>query len=173
MTGLVFVDTNVLLYAVDTSEVGRHERAREWLQRLWRDRIGRTGVQVLSEFYVNATGRLSPGLPRERAWEFVAALAEWCPQPVDFQVLEIGTQVQARYQLSWWDSLVIAAAQLQGCGTLLTEDLQHEAVYAGVTAINPFLPGVQEDAAVYAPQVAAPQPRGRGRPRKSLLPART
>jgi len=167
MTGLVFVDTNVLLYAIDSREGSKHQCASDWLGRLWRERNGRTCVQVLSEFFVNATRKLSLGLPREQAWEHVVALSAWDPQATDFLVLQLGMQIQSRYGLSWWDSLVVAAAHRQGCGTLLTEDLQHGAVYAGVTVLNPFRTGVQEAGQHYAPQLAPPLRRGRGRPRKT------
>ena len=167
MTGLVFVDTNVLLYSLDQGEGAKHQCARDWMDTLWKDRNGRISVQVLSEFFFNATRKLSPGLPREQAWDFVLALSDWRPQTTDFRILEIGEQVQAQHGLSWWDSLIVAAAHRQGCGTLLTEDLQHAAVYAGVTVMNPFRVGVQESRSEYAPQLA-PQPlRGRGRPRKT------
>lgn len=166
MTGLVFVDTNVLLYAIDTSDGAKHRSAREWMDKLWRGRTGRTSVQVLSEFYVNATRLLSRGLSKEHAWEHVVALSEWAPQPIDFQILELGRQVQARHGLSWWDSLIVAAAYAQGCGILLTEDLQHDADYSGVTAVNPFVARVQEASGRFGPTLAPSPLRGRGRPRK-------
>jgi predicted nucleic acid-binding protein len=122
---------------------------------------------VLSEFIFNATRKLSPGLPPEQAWEHVVALSAWDPQATDFLVLQLGMQVQSRHGLSWWDSLIVAAAHRQGCGTLLTEDLQHGAVYAGVTVLDPFRTGVQEATQGYAPQLAPLPPRGRGRPRKT------
>jgi predicted nucleic acid-binding protein len=171
MTGLLFVDTNVLLYAVDTSDGTKHQSAREWMDKLWRDRTGRTSVQVLSEFYVNATRLLSRGLSKEHAWEHVVALSEWAPQQLDFRILELGRQVQTRHGLSWWDSLIVAAAHRQGCGILLTEDLQHEADYAGVTAVNPFVARVQDVSARYAPALQPPPVRGRGRPKKAAMTA--
>lgn len=66
MTGLVFVDTNVLLYAIDSREGSKHQFASDWLGRLWRERTGRTSVQVLSEVFVNATRMLSPGLEKTK-----------------------------------------------------------------------------------------------------------
>ncbi len=166
MTGLVFVDTNILLYALDTRDAGKLRVARAWMDRLWRERSGRTGVQVLNEFYVNVTRVLAPGLSREEAWDHVSALMEWNPQPVDLGLLELGYQIQSRYRLSWWDSLVVAAAHAQGCALLLSEDLQHEAVYSGVTVLDPFRVGVQEARDAYVPQIPAQRRRGRGRPRK-------
>ena len=171
MTGLVFVDTSILLYAVDNRDALKHRAAREWMDRLWRERSGRTGVQVLSEFYVRATRILAPGLSREEAREQVLALSEWGPQAVDVRALELGHQIQSRHGLSWWDSLIVAAARLQGCALLLTEDLQHAAVYAGVTALDPFRAGVQESQGIYAARIVAEPRRGRGRPRKDRVPA--
>ena len=111
------------------------------------------------------------GLSKEQAWEHVVALSEWAPQPIDFQILEFGQQVQARHGLSWWDSLIVAAAYAQGCGILLTEDLQHDADYAGVTAVNPFIARVQDAPGRYAPALPSPPLRGRGRPKKAASTA--
>jgi len=74
--------------------------------------------------------------------------------------------------LSWWDSLIVAAAQLQNCPLLLTEDLQDRAVYGGVTVRNPFTCGVSEDFTHHAVERAAVRvhPR-RGRPKKNARSA--
>ena len=80
MTGLVFVDSNVFVYSIDTKDELKHVVAKEWLDRLWRDRSGRTSTQVLSEFYYVATRKITPGLSPPVAWGHVAALAEWEPQ---------------------------------------------------------------------------------------------
>lgn len=171
MTGLVFVDSNVLVYSVDTKDELKHVVAKEWLDRLWRDRSGRTSTEVLSEFYYVATRRITPGLSPPVAWGHVATLAEWEPQATDMRLLELGSQIQSMYGLNWWDCLVVAAASRLGCSLLLTEDLQHSAIYAGVTALNPFLAGVQESIASYAPSIQYPPRRGRGRPRTCPVPA--
>ena len=70
----VFVDTNVFLYARDAGEAAKQPHAAAWLVYLWREQIGRTSVQVLSEYYVNVTRKLNPGLPAEEAWDDVEAL---------------------------------------------------------------------------------------------------
>lgn len=167
MTGLVFVDTNILLYSVDSRDAVKHMRAREWLESLWRTRSGRTSTQVLSEFFVNATQRLEPGLTPDEAWQLVSGLRAWRPQAIDFDTLELGRQLQVRYRLSWWDSLVVAAARLQGCSNLLTEDLQHGSRLAGVSVTDPFIAGgVQDTREIYAPVITPPARRTRGRPRR-------
>jgi len=174
MTVPVFVDTNVFLYARDSRETTKQLLAAEWLAFLWQEQAGRTSVQVLSEFYVNATRKLSPGLSAESAWDDVQALMARRPQPLDEIVLTSGRQVQERYGLSWWDSLVVAAAQEQGCGLLLTEDLQDGAVLGGVTIRSPFTLRCREEATPYlvAPAITS-RHRNRGRPKRRRLPGGT
>jgi predicted nucleic acid-binding protein len=169
MTAPVFVDTNVFLYARDASEPAKQPQAAAWLEYLWREQLGRTSVQVLSEFYVNATRKLDPGLPSDVAWDDVQALLAWGPQPVDEALMRRGREIEQRHRLSWWDSLVLAAAQLQACVLLLSEDLQDGAVYGSVTVRSPFTLALGEDAAAYlaAPRAVA-QHRSRGRPARSL-----
>ena len=167
MTAPVFVDTNVLLYWRDSRDPAKQLRAAEWLAHLWREQTGRTSTQVRSEYYVNVTRKLEPGLKPDDAWDDVHALLAWEPQAIDGPLLERGRAVGARYRLSWWDSLVVAAAQVQGCSLLLTEDLQDGAVYGGVTARSPFTLSLGEDAAAYAAApAAARRPRRRGRPKR-------
>lgn len=167
MTAPVFVDTNVLLYWRDARNPAKQARAADWLTHLWREQTGRTSTQVLSEYYVNVTRKLEPGLPPDDAWDDVHALLAWDPQAIDSPLLERGRSVGRRYGLSWWDSLVVAAAQVQGCSLLLTEDLQDGAVYGGVTARSPFTLSLAEGVAVYgAAPGAVRRTRSRGRPRR-------
>jgi predicted nucleic acid-binding protein len=174
MTAPVFVDSNVFVYARDASDAVKQARAAEWLAYLWRERAGRISTQVLSEYYVTVTRKLDPGLPAKDAWDDVQALLTWRPYPVDAAVLVRGREVELRYRLSWWDSLIVAAAQLQGCAVLLSEDLQEGAVYGDVTIRSPFRLTVQEEVPMYSARAAAPRghpPRGRpkGGGRKSSI----
>ena len=162
-----FVDTNVFIYARDHGEPLKQKRANEWLFHLWREQLGRTSMQVLSEFYVNVTRKLAaPALPAD-AWHEVQSLLAWHPHPIDGALLARAREVEQRWQLSWWDSMVVAAAQLQGCALLLTEDLQDGAVYGGVTVRSPFTLEAREPVPVYAAVPSLrPRHRGRGRPRR-------
>lgn len=167
MTAAVFVDTNVLLYARDLSEPVKRERAKAWLDHLWRERLGRTSIQVLSEFYYNATRKLRPGLTSEDAWGRLQPYLAWSPQPVDQALLARAREVERRHRLSWWDSMVVGAAQLQGCAVLLTEDLQDGALYGNVRVRSPFTLEAGEPAAEYAvTPVVASRHRPRGRPKR-------
>jgi predicted nucleic acid-binding protein len=171
MTAPVFVDTNVFVYARDPRDAAKQARAEEWLAVLWRGFAGRTSIQVLSEYYNSVTRKLTPGVPPDEAWLDTRLLLAWDPHPVDAALLRRAREVEQRWQLSWWDGMVVAAAQLQGCGVLLTEDLQDGAVYGGVTVRSPFTLDVREPLPTYAVPPPAPRHRGRGRPRRQPAPA--
>lgn len=138
MTGPVFVDTNVLVYARDQADPAKQAQAEAWLRRLWRDDVGRLSWQVLNEFYVTATQKLSPCLTREEARADVRDLLAWNPISVDGEVTRAAWRLQDAYPLSWWDALIVAAAQVSGCAYLLSEDMQAERNYGGVEVVNPF-----------------------------------
>lgn len=139
-----FVDTNVLVYARDASEPEKQQAAERWLRSLWAARAGRVSAQVLSEYYVVVTEKLQPGLDREQARADVRNLMAWAPIAIDRSVIEGAWIVQDRHQLSWWDSLIVSAAQMAGCGWLLTEDLEHSRLFDGVRVVDPFRVGPEE-----------------------------
>jgi predicted nucleic acid-binding protein len=162
----VFVDTNVFVYARDASEPLKQPIATRWLQDLWREHRGRTSTQVLNEYYVTVTRKLDHRLPTEVAWNHVCDLFTWEPQEVTCDLLRRARDVEQRYSTSWWDSMVIAAAQLQDCSVLLSEDFQDGMVFGGVAVRNPFTERVAEQRVDYALQrglVARHRPRGRPR----------
>lgn len=138
MTVNCFVDTNLLVYFRDASEPLKQKRAEGWLAMLWRARTGRISFQILSEYYVTVTRRLDPGLDVNAARADIRSLFAWRPIDVDRPVIEAAWAIQDRYGFSWWDSLVVAAAQRTDCAYLLTEDMQHGQEMDGVTVINPF-----------------------------------
>lgn len=138
MTVPVFVDTNVLVYARDRSDETKHRRALDWLAALWEERAGRLSWQVLQEYYVAATRKLDPPRDASDAREDVTSLVTWKPVPVDLRVVDTAWAIQDRYGLSWWDALIVAAAQAGECTYLLTEDLQDGQDLGGVTVVDPF-----------------------------------
>jgi len=162
MSAAVFVDTNVLVCARDMRDPAKQAAAEALLKELWIEQTGRTSVQVLSEYYVTVTRKLDPGLSPDDAWDDVTALFAWDPQPIDRELFARARQVEARYRLSWWDSMIVAAAQLQSCSLLVTEDLQHNLVCGTVVVRNPFVAGIAESGTQHAAQ---PRPRSRHKPR--------
>lgn len=144
MTANSFVDTNVLLYAIsnDPAQVQRSGRANDLLRR---PDLG-ISTQVLSEFYVNSTNpKKTFRLKHEEA---VAAIEVWkqmVVQPVTVEVVVRALGIKGRYQISYWDALIIASARQLGCRTVFTEDLNHTQYYDGVQVLNPFDPTTRLD----------------------------
>jgi len=166
MTAAVFVDTNVFVYARDASEPAKRAVAIQWLEELWREHRGRTSAQVLSEYYVTVTGKLRRPLEREVAWGHVRDLMAWEPQDISCELLRLAREIEQRYATSWWDAMIVAAAQLQDCAILLSEDFQDGMVFGGVAVRNPFAARVAEQNVEYAvPRMAVARHRPRGRPR--------
>src|SRR6186997_2023190 len=130
MTGLCFVDSNVFVYARDPRDPAKQQRAKQWCDHLWVQRLGRTSTQVLSETYI-ALRRLGGATPDD-IWNSVARLVAWRPQAVDEKVILQAREVELRWRLSWWDSLIVAAAQMQDCSILLTEDMHDGAAFGNL-----------------------------------------
>ena len=139
MSGLVFVDTNLLVYVRDRTEEDKQRRAAEWMAALWDTRRGRLSIQVLQEYYVTVTRKLDPPRTLEEAREDVLSLRAWEPAPVDENLLLDGWTVQDRYGFSWWDALIVAAAARSGSRWLLSEDFQDGQEVFGLTIVNPFV----------------------------------
>jgi len=138
MTVRVFVDTNVFVCARDRTDEAKQRRAMEWLAVLWDERAGRLSWQVLQEYYVTATRKLQP--PREPgdAREDVASLIAWQPIAVELSMIDGAWAIEDRFGLSWWDALIVAAAQAGGCTHLLTEDLQDGQAFGDLVVVDPF-----------------------------------
>lgn len=135
----VFVDTNVLVYARDRRDAEKHGRAREWMRFLWQTRRGRLSAQVLNEYFVTVTGKLTHALAEVEARDEVRELMAWAPEPVDGDLIERAWIAASTWQLSHWDALIVAAAQRAGCAYLLTEDLQTAQNFGDLRVLSPFL----------------------------------
>ena len=133
----VFLDTNVLLYAALGRDHAGHrwERAREIV--LAEDYC--TSGQVLAEFYNNATRKGASPLTQDRAREWVRVVAMKPCQPITPEVVVSGIDHARRYQLSYWDGAIIAAAERLRARVIYSEDLNHGQTYGSVRVENPFL----------------------------------
>jgi len=140
----VFVDTNVLLYSEDRADPAKHRTARERLRALWLRRNGRLSVQVLNEFYANATRKLRPAMPAGDARAEVRRYQRWNPCPIDHATVESAWSIESRFGLAYADALIVAAAKAQGCELLLSLELPHQSQYDSVQILNPLLTGPEE-----------------------------
>ena len=134
-----FVDTNVLVYAYDSAEPAKRERAREVIGDLWKYRSGAVSIQVLQEFYVTVTSKWKDRSDPVDGRAVVGTFADWSPySPSASDVIDAIDTSRSR-DLSFWDGLIVVAARRSGCDVLLTEDLNHGQVIDGVRIENPLL----------------------------------
>jgi predicted nucleic acid-binding protein len=137
-TSAEFCDTNVLVYAHGASTGTKRERARGLLDRLWDERVGALSVQVLQEFYVTVTRRVTPPLSPEAARQIVEHLSGWrVVEPTARDVLD-AIDGSVRWRISFWDAMLLVAANRAGAAVLWSEDLNDGQTYGSVTVRNPF-----------------------------------
>jgi predicted nucleic acid-binding protein len=132
-----FVDTNVLLYAIsrDPVEQDKAERAGEVLA----DRDLALSVQVLQEFYVQATRASRPDpISHQQAVRLIESFRRFPVQDVTSAIVMAALDTGQRFQLSYWDAAIIEASRALGCTEVLSEDLGEGQDYAGVRVVNPF-----------------------------------
>lgn len=134
-----FVDTNVLVYAVDAHDRTKHDTARAALTKLWESDDGVVSTQVLQEFYSVATTKLRSVMRPAQARRVVADYAEWCSVQTTAQLIVSASHLSEEHTIGFWDALIVEAALLAGAQTLLSEDLQHGRRFGTVTVHNPFL----------------------------------
>lgn len=139
MNALHFVDTNILLYAHDRDAGARHERARDLLVELWNDENGCLSTQVLQEFFVNVTKKIPRPLPSAVAREVMRTYVPWVRVASDGAMAIRASEIADAWQTSFWDGMIVAAAERSGAAVLLSEDLQDGQRIAGVLVSNPFL----------------------------------
>lgn len=136
--GLEFVDTNVLLYAYDRADPGRHRRAAQLVGDLGAARAGAISVQVLQEWYVNATHKIAAPLDVDTALERIRLFARWPLHTPSGDDVVTAIALSKSAQLSFWDAMIVHSATSLGCETLWSEDLNDGQAFGTVTVRNPF-----------------------------------
>ena len=136
MTGRAFVDTNVLVYAIDKNEPVKRAAAVEVLAFL-EDRFV-VSAQVLGEFFVTVTRKLTAPVPIAEAARRVSELSQYDTVLIDASLVRAAIETSQQSQISYWDALIVEAAAAAGCSALFTEDLAAGSVIRGVEVVNPF-----------------------------------
>jgi predicted nucleic acid-binding protein len=134
----IFLDTNILIYAYDVSAGKKHEMAKTILMDLWNSGKGVLSIQVLQEFFVNITKKVSKPLNINTAKDIIKDLLKWDVVMIDGESLLEAVEIHIRHQYSLWDSMILKAAQKGGAVLLLSEDLIHGQTVDGVKIKNPF-----------------------------------
>jgi len=132
----VFVDTNILVYAHDLDAGEKHKRAKQLVGELWRSEpLPWLSVQVLQELLVTLRRK---GVPAPEARETVEAYMRWRVVENDLKLLSTAMTEMERWEISFWDGLILAAARSMGLNTVYSEDLSDTQNYDGIRVENPF-----------------------------------
>jgi predicted nucleic acid-binding protein len=133
-----FVDTNILMYAHDTAGGEKHDTAKAVVEKLWLDRSGVVSTQVLQELCVNLRRKAGRPVDLETARRIVADYLTWSVVTNTGESILEALDIEKRYGISFWDALVIQAAEASGATVLYTEDLSDGQMYRGVRVVNPL-----------------------------------
>jgi len=139
MSDKYFVDTNILVYAHDRSAGAKHDRARTLIEQLWQSGNGVLSTQVLQELCLNLRRKTNRPLQIEETRRLLQDYLRWeivvnSPESV-LQALEI----EDRYKTSFWDALILHAAEISGAAVLYSEDFSANQNYGSVRVVNPFV----------------------------------
>ncbi len=138
MPDRVFVDSNILVYAHDRSQPLKYSKAPAVVRKCWEEASGCLSLQVLQEFYVTLTRKVRHPLPLPIARALIATYAVWPLAVLAPEHLVRASEVEERYQLHFWDALIVVAAALLGAGTILSEDLADGQTIEGIVIHNPL-----------------------------------
>jgi predicted nucleic acid-binding protein len=138
MSAKAFVDTNILVYAHDPGSGAKHDRAKALVSRFWEQRSGVVSTQVLQELYVDLRKVAKKPIPQAEAKRMLADYLTWELVVNDGESILEALELEERYQISFWDALIVQAANAAGVENLYSEDFNHGQMYGSVIAVNPF-----------------------------------
>jgi predicted nucleic acid-binding protein len=130
------LDTNVLVYAVSAAQEDAAKRGIA-LDLINAVQIGLSG-QILQEFFVAVTRKNRRVLSIDEALDWIESFEDFPIVPIDASIVRMGAELSRRYQISYWDGAVVAAAHALRASTLYSEDLSHNQLYGDVRVVNPF-----------------------------------
>lgn len=131
-----FIDTNILVYAIDHCDKRKQKVARTLLESLQQSTNPMLSTQVLMEFYNVATNKLK--IEKLHARQLVESFSNMQVVTADTALIKRAIDTSILSQISFWDALIIAAAEQGGCSILYSEDLNSGQIINGVEAVNPF-----------------------------------
>ena len=132
----VFLDTNILVYGFDAKDPIKRDACRGLVEKVRRDGNGVISTQVLQEFYVTATTKF--GADPLAVKELVSSFADFAIVTNTVGVIQSAIDCQVLFRISFWDALIIAAAESARCDRVWTEDMNPGQVIRGVRIENPL-----------------------------------
>jgi predicted nucleic acid-binding protein len=140
MSGKAFLDTNIFVYANDRTDPRKQTIALDLVREATINGDGAISYQVIQEFFNVVLVKSPLKMPYEEARQFLATIfLPLLAVPSSVGLVSDAMRIHERYRISWYDSLIVAAAQQANCDTLYSEDLQHGQQFGAVTVRNPFL----------------------------------
>ena len=139
MTARLFIDTNILIYALDPAEPAKRAMSADLLRRTMANHTLVLSPQNLNECYRILIQRRRL-FPEASARTYLTCLMPWCIAPLDAQTTARAWAVQDEAGLAWWDALLVASALMAGCKLFISEDMQDGRVISGMKIVNPFSP---------------------------------
>jgi predicted nucleic acid-binding protein len=139
MNDSVFLDTNILVYAYDKHDLEKQVKAQTLLKTAIKEGSASLSTQVLGEFFVVVTRRIKKSLTVHDAERIIDILSVLPVAEIDLLLVKRAIHTQKSYGISYWDALIVAAAERTGCSKILSEDLNHSQQYNGVLVENPFM----------------------------------
>lgn len=139
MTGKVFVDTNILIYAHDRKAGVKGARALEITQEIWNQQNGVLSTQVLQELYIGLRRKVGSPLSASEAEQVLMDYFTWEIFTNKRESVILAIQLEMRYRISFWDALILQAAENSECSVLYSEDLNHGQRYGAVRVVNPCI----------------------------------
>lgn len=133
-----FLDTNVLVYAVDRSAGPKHEKAVALVDRLWDAGTGCVSIQVLQEFFVVVTRKIPNPMPTGKARSLVSDYGRWRVHRPSVEDLTAAIDLAGSSRLSFWDAMIVRSASESEASVLWSEDLHAGSVIGGVRILDPF-----------------------------------
>lgn len=139
MNAKCFVDTNILIYAHDHTCGSKHQQARQLLGELWEAGNAVISTQVLQELYVSLRRKVANPLSAVEVEQILRDYFTWDIVVNTRQSILDAITTETRYQVSFWDGLILQAAKRAGAKIIYSEDLSHGQMYDYMTVRNPFL----------------------------------
>jgi len=136
MNGRVFVDSNILLYAIESQDVAKARRAGQWLEYLLETGRGVANLQVMNEV-TNVLLRRGT-MPPEQVFRVVDTFGAFGATPISLETTAAARLIRLRTNYQWWDCILLASAIELGCSSFLSEDLKDGHSFPGLTIISPF-----------------------------------
>ena len=138
MKGADFFDTNILVYAYDSHLPDKQQKAQNIVLSGVREGNGVLSTQVLGEFFMVVTKKINKPLSVSDARDIIKYMGRMKVQEIDVLIVERALDTLERYKISYWDALIIAAAERAQCKRILSEDLNAGQIYHGIEITNPF-----------------------------------